>query len=44
VWSGGPATITIHAASWHTTRELKADPEQCTLSKSIVLGEPDPKP
>lgn len=44
VWSGGPATITIRAASWHTTRELKADPEQCTLSKTIVLGEPEPKP
>jgi len=44
VWSGGPATITIRAASWHTTRELKADPEQCTLNKNIVLGEPEPKP
>jgi len=44
VWSGGPATITIRAASWHTTRDLKADPEQCTLSKNIVLGEPEPKP
>lgn len=44
IWSAGPATVTIRAASWHTTRELKADPEICTLRESIVLGEPDPKP
>jgi hypothetical protein len=44
IWSAGPATVTIRAASWHTVRELKADPEICTLRESIVLGEPDPKP
>jgi hypothetical protein len=44
VWSGGPATITIRAASWRTTRELQADSEHCTSSEDIVLGEPEPKP
>ena len=44
IWSGGPATISIRAATWHTTRELKPDDELCSLSEDIVLGEPDPKP
>lgn len=44
IWSGGPATITIHAGTWHTTRDFKTDPEVCTTSEAIVLGEPDPKP
>ncbi|HWA71069.1 MAG TPA: hypothetical protein VG937_01975 [Polyangiaceae bacterium] len=44
IWSGGPATVSIRAGSWHTTRDLKPDAERCSLSESVVLGEPDPKP
>jgi hypothetical protein len=44
IWSGGPATVSIRAGSWHTTRDLKPDDKQCSLTESVVLGEPDPKP
>lgn len=44
IWSGGPATISIRAGAWHTTRDLKTDPDECTTNEAVVLGEPDPKP
>jgi len=44
IWSGGPATVSIHAGAWHTKRDLKPDEERCSLDETIVLGEPDPKP
>lgn len=44
IWSGGPATVSIRAGAWHTTRDLKPDAERCSRDETIVLGEPEPKP
>lgn len=44
LWTHGPATVLIEALSWHETRDLKLEGDECHLDEAIVLGKPVTEP